>query len=527
MVAALAFLPILAILWGSFGRPGELVGAGSTVLPDYLLNTGGLVLIVGVFATVIGVGTAWLTTAMAFPGRALFSWLLVLPLAAPAYLVAYVYTDLLGYTGPVQTVLRAAFGPEGSAWVPPIRNLPGAGLMLALVLYPYVYLLARAAFAAQSRSQFLAARSLGARPASAFRLVVLPGARPAIASGLALVLMETLADFGVADYFAISTFSTGIFRTWLALGDRQGALQLAGILLVFVAALVAVEASSRRGEVSSRDRLSEGTPPFALSRWHAAAAILACALPVLLGFVIPVARLAWLTLASGDQMPFGTLADYAGNSVGIALLTALVATAIALLLGYSQRRAPKRGAMGRAKRGALRIATLGYALPGTLLAVGLLSPLGSFDRWLTRLSREVTGIDHGLLLTGSIALLTYALTVRFLTVSYNAVGAGLEKVPLSLDAAARSLGATPARLVGRIHLPLLTPSILAAASLVFVDVMRELPATLMLRPFDFETLATRVYRLASDERLAEASTAALLIVLVGVPPVALLNRIPR
>ena len=251
VVAALACLPILAILWGGFGRPDEIVGASSVVLPDYLLNTGGLVLIVGVLATAIGVGTAWLTTAMTFPGRALFSWLLVLPLAAPAYLVAYVYTDLLAFTGPVQTALRAAFGADGSAWVPPVRSLPGAGLMLALVLYPYIYLLARAAFSAQSRSQFLAARSLGASPASAFRRVALPGARPAIVGGLALVLMETLADFGVADYFAIPTFSTGIFRTWLALGDRQGALQLAGILLIFVAALVAVEAASRRGEVTS------------------------------------------------------------------------------------------------------------------------------------------------------------------------------------------------------------------------------------------------------------------------------------
>ncbi|WP_081871725.1 ABC transporter permease [Parvularcula oceani] len=527
VVAALACLPILAILWGGFGRPDEIVGASSVVLPDYLLNTGGLVLIVGVLATAIGVGTAWLTTAMTFPGRALFSWLLVLPLAAPAYLVAYVYTDLLAFTGPVQTALRAAFGADGSAWVPPVRSLPGAGLMLALVLYPYIYLLARAAFSAQSRSQFLAARSLGASPASAFRRVALPGARPAIVGGLALVLMETLADFGVADYFAIPTFSTGIFRTWLALGDRQGALQLAGILLIFVAALVAVEAASRRGEVTSRDRLSEGAPPFTLSPRHAALAMIACALPILLGFVVPVSRLAWLALAGGDRMAFGTLLGYAGNSVSIAVITAGIATATALLLGYAERRAQKRGVLGRAKRGALRLATLGYALPGTLLAVGLLSPLGSFDRWLTRLSREVTGIDHGLLLTGSIALLTYALTVRFLTVSYNAVGAGFEKVPPSLDAAARSLGATPAKLAWRVHIPLLAPSILAAASLVFVDVMRELPATLMLRPFDFETLATRVYRLASDERLAESSTAALLIIAVGMLPVALLNGIRR
>ncbi|MBB4659404.1 iron ABC transporter permease [Parvularcula dongshanensis] len=526
-VALLAGLPLIAVLWGSVARPGDLVSLIVTTLPPYLANTLGLALIVGALTTLIGVGTAWLVTATEFRGRRTLSWLLVLPLAAPAYLVAYVYTDLLAYAGPVQGALRAVFGPAGSDWVPPVRSLPGAGLMLALVLYPYVYLLSRAAFAAQSRSQLLAARSLGARPMTAFRRVVLPAARPAIAGGLALVLMETLADFGVADYFAIPTFSTGIFRTWLALGDRQTALQLAGVLLLFVFLLVAVEASSRRGLVASGDRLSEGVPPFSLSRGQGVLAVLACSLPIVLGFAVPVGVLTVLAIGGGDDMSAEALRGYAKNSVGVALLTAGIATLLALLLGYARRRAPRRGVVGGAVRGGLRLATLGYALPGTLLAVGLLAPLGGFDRWLTRLSREVTGIDHGLLLTGSVALLTYALTVRFLTVSFNAVGGGLDKIPPSLDEAARSLGAGPQVVVRRVHVPLLASSLLASASLVFVDVMRELPATLMLRPFDFETLATRVYRLASDERLAEASTAALLIILVGIPPVMLLNRVRR
>ncbi|MEL7029353.1 MAG: iron ABC transporter permease, partial [Pseudomonadota bacterium] len=523
-VAALAAVPIVSVLWAALagGADGHI---WRTTALGYAANTAALMAMVGVMAGTIGTGVAWLVTATDFPGRRTLSWLLVLPLAAPGYILAYLYTDLLSFSGPVQSALRATFGWEaGDYWFPEIRNLPGAALMLSLVLYPYVYLLARAAFAAQSRSQFQAARTLGLSPGRAFLKVVLPGARPAIAGGLALALMETLADFGVAEYFSIHTFSTGIFRTWLAMGDRLAAMQLAGAMLVFVIVLVGLEAVTRRGRVASTDRLSAGPPPFVLSPLSAALAFSACATPILFGFLAPMLVLIFYATTEGDTQSFATLWGYAQNSFVAAAVAAAIATALALLLAFSHRRASEGGKSGVWVKSGIRLATLGYALPGALLAVGLLGPLGAFDQTLTRFSRTTFGLDHGLLLTGSLTILVYALVVRFLTVSYNSVGGGMEKISPAMDDAARSLGARPFEVIRRIYAPLLRPSLAAGACLVFIDVMRELPATLILRPFNFETLATRVYRLASDERLAEASTAALLIVVAGALPVIALNR---
>ena len=480
---------------------------------------------VGVLSTIIGVGVAWLVTIAEFPGRKALSWMLVLPLAAPSYIIAYLYTDLLSFSGPVQSAIRAAFdvGP-GEYWFPQIRSIPGAAIMLSLVLYPYIYLLARASFASQSRSQFQAARTLGLSPQSAFFKVALPGARPAIAGGLALVLMETIADFGVADYFSIPTFSTGIFRTWLAMGDRLAAMKLAGFMLLFVIALLAFESLSRRGSVASSDRLSSAAPPFKLSASGTALAIFCCALPITFGFIVPVAILLNFSLTQGDGQSWVLLWSYAQNSIGAASITSVIAVVLALLLVYAQRQMEANRFSGHAVKAGTRIATLGYALPGALLAVGLLGPLGSFDQTITRFSRETFGLSHGLLLTGSITVLVYALVVRFLTVSFNSINGGISKISRSMDAAAQSLGATPLRVLRQIHFPLLKSSLAAGAALVFIDVLRELPATLILRPFNFETLATRVYRLASDERLSEASTSALIIVAVSVIPVVVLNR---
>ena len=392
--------------------------------------------------------------------------------------------------------------------------------MLSLVLYPYVYLLARAAFAAQSSSQWHAARSLGLSPAAAFYRVALPVARPAIAGGLALVMMETLADFGVADYFAIPTFSTGIFRNWLALGDRAVALKLASIMLLIVFLLVLLEYFSRRGRSTAGGNAEAATALIRLSPVHALLAIMACLLPVLAGFIIPLITLISYTLNNGDQQSFQTFTGFAWNSVSVATAASLAAVSLALVLSYVQRSSSSLFTILN-----IRLATLGYALPGALLAVGLLVPLGYLDRSLATFLRDTFGWNSGLLLTGTITVLVYALTIRFLTVSFNSISSGFEKIPPATDHAARSLGASPVSLIRRIHLPLLRPSIAAGAMLVFIDVMRELPATLILRPFNFETLATRVYRLASDERLAESSTAALVIVLLGLLPVLLLNRL--
>lgn len=526
-LAALAGLPIIAIAWSSLAGGGETIAnLAATVLPTYIANTALLLLLAGGFAALVGTGCAWLIAATQFPGRHMLSWALVLPLAVPAYIAAYIYADLLDFAGPVQSALRSAtgWGPDDYA-IPDIRSLGGGALVLGLVLYPYVYLLARTAFATQSHTQFRAARSLGASPRSAFWRVALPAARPAIAGGLALVLMEVLADFGVAEYFAIPTFSTGIFRSWLAAGDKPAALKLAAIMLLFVIALVALEAATRRGRSDSRDGLAArdtGEPLVALSPLGKGLALLACLTPVLLGFVVPVAHLGALALSHAAQAAAGDLATYAKGSLWLGLAAASLCLIAALLLAFARARSGSR-----LTNSAIRLATLGYALPGALLAVGLLAPLGAFDQSLTRVARDSIGWGGGLLLAGTGAILIYALSVRFLTVAYNTVSGGLSRIPPGLDAAARSLGAKPSRVLARIYAPLLAPSLAGAAALVFIDTVRELPATLILRPFNLETLATRTYRLASDERLIEASIPALILLAAGLLPVLLLNRLGK
>lgn len=522
LVAACIAVPLIAVS-AALIAPSDPAWThlAKTTLPKYLTNTALLMLLTGFFATLIGVTTAWLIAATSFRGRAVLSWALVLPLAAPAYIIAYLYTDLLAFSGPVQMAIRSVFDlPITQAVLPNIRSLPGAALLLALVLYPYIYLLARTAFQMQAGSQFQAARTLGLSPYGAFFKVALPGARPAIAGGLALVLMETLADFGVADYFALPTFSTGIFRTWLALGEKQAALKLAGVMLLIVAALVMLEAISRKGRVDAGGRIASKPDRIALSRRGSIIAWAICALPIAFGFIIPMIVLASYTLEGGDQMLQRGFSSYAWNSARVAIIASVIATAIALLLSYVQR-----ANNGPLTRTAIRFSTLGYALPGALLAVGLLGPIGALDQSLTRAGSQTFGWNSGLILTGTTAVLLYAYVVRFLTVSFNTVSASLGRVPAVTDAAARTLGAGPRDILWRVHLPMIRPGLLAAGLLVFVDVMRELPATLILRPFNFETLATRVYRLAGDERLTEASTAALAIVLIGLVPILLLNRV--
>ena len=528
-LAALVGLPIAAIGWAALtgGGSGESLRAlADTVLPTYIANTALLMLSAGTIAAVAGTGCAWLIAATRFPGRRLLSWALVLPLALPAYLAAYIYAALLDFAGPVQSALRAWAGwSAGDYWFPDIRSLGGGAFVLGFVLYPYVYLLARTAFATQSLTQLRAARSLGAGPTRAFWRVALPAARPAIAGGLALVLMEVLADFGVAEYFAIPTFSTGIFRSWLAMGDKASALKLAGVMLVFVIALVAWEAQTRRGRSDSRDGLanrSDAEPLVQLSPLGKGLAMILCAVPVLIGFVLPAGYLASLAMTPTAQGGAGELGTYLEGSLWLGGTAALVCLAAALLLAFARARSASR-----VTASAIRLATLGYALPGALLAVGLLAPLGLLDRSLTGFARDNLGWSGGLLLTGTSAVLVYALSVRFMTVAYNTVGGGLARIPPGLDAAARSLGAGPSRVLARIYAPLLAPSLAGAAALVFIDTLRELPATLILRPFNLETLATRTYRLAGDERLVEAAIPALILLAAGLLPVLVLNRLGK
>jgi iron(III) transport system permease protein len=521
IISLLASIPILAVLSALF--TSQSVGWGvlwQTTLPAYMFNTLSLMILVGVFTAIVGTGTAWCITAFEFPFRKTLSWMLILPLSAPAYIIAYLYTDLMEYYGPVQSALRAATQlTGGNYWFPSIRTVPGAALMLGLVLYPYVYLLARAAFLYQSHGQWHAARSLGLTPFKAFYRVALPAARPAIAGGLALVLMETLADFGVADYFAIQTFSTGIFRNWLALGDKAVAMKLAAIMLLIVFLLVMLESFSRKGSTATYGKTKGQTSRINLSRRHAVFACLFCMLPVLFGFLIPVFVLGFYAIIYGDPQNAGQFFTYAYNSLSTAIIVGGICVSIAIFLAYA-----RRARDSRFLRSGIRFATLGYALPGALLAVGLLTPLGVIDQSLSRFLHSIFGGSQGLVLTGTTIALIYALTIRFLTVSFNGISGGFDKVPPSMDRAARSLGASPTQVVKRIHIPLLRSSVIAGGILVFIDVMRELPATLILRPFNFETLATRVYWLASDERLTEASTASLLIIAIGTIPILFLNK---
>tara|TARA_Y100000817_G_scaffold297354_1_gene273618 strand:- start:817 stop:2409 length:1593 start_codon:yes stop_codon:yes gene_type:complete len=521
-IAVIMAVPIISVLgYALVPEDAAWSHLRQTTLWPYATNTAALMGLVAILSLTIGVSTAWLVAATDFPGRRLFGWLLVLPLAAPGYVIAYLYTDLLTFSGPIQAWLRDIFDWQANGyWFPKVRSLPGAAILLSLVLYPYIYLLARASFSSRAGVQFEAARTMGLNAWQAFFRVALPSARPAIVGGLALVMMETLADFGVVDYFAIPTFSTGIFRTWFSMGEKVAALKLAGVMLIFVALLVVIESVNRKGRYDDGSSAARYRSRICLSPVQGISAFVICSIPVLLGFAVPVAVLAVYSFQGGDQLFGGGFMGFAWNSIRVAVVAAILALILAITLAYAERLSSTR-----LIKVSIRLSTLGYALPGTLLAVALLGPVSGIDRALTGFLSDSFDWEGGLVLTGTVALLIYAYAVRFLTVSFNAVSSSLARVPPTMDAVARSLGSAPLSVFRHIHLPLIRPGVAAAALLVFVDVMRELPATLILRPFNFETLATRVYRLASDERLSEASTAAVMIVLIGLLPVITLYKL--
>lgn len=521
VVATLIAIPVVVVLLHVFVPTGDVwLHLASTVLPSYIANSLWLMLGVGTGTLVIGVGTAWLVTMCRFPGRGIFEWALLLPMAVPAYVIAYTYTGLLDYAGPVQEGLRALTGwGRGDYWFPEIRSLGGAVVMLVLVLYPYVYLLSRAAFLEQSVCVLEVSRTLGRSPLRGFISVALPLARPAIATGVALALMETLNDFGTVQYFAVDTFTTGIFRTWYGLGETAAAAQLAAVLMLFIFALVLAERFSRGGgRVHHTSPRYRELPGYRLKGARKALATLACLAPVLFGFLLPASALGyWSWLTAPDVIDAG-FAALALNSFVLAMAAAALALAIAIAIAYAQRLRPSRLIAAAA-----RLSAMGYAVPGAVVAVGVLIPFAWADTAINDLSRHLFGAGPGLLLSGTIVAVTFAYVVRFLAVSLNTVEASLAKITPHMDDAARTLGLRPRQSLVRVHLPIMGGSLLTAALLVFVDVMKELPATLILRPFNFDTLAIRTYQLASDERLAESSSAALAIVLVGIIPVILLS----
>lgn len=522
VIAAVVALPVLSVGVNLFsgGTAETWSHLAETVLGEYVLNSLLLCLGVGLGVAAIGTGAAWLVSLYEFPGRRVFEWALLLPMAMPAYVMAYTYTDFLQFVGPVQTWLRESFGwRRGDYWFPDVRTLGGAVAMFSCVLYPYVYLLVRTALIERAAGLADAARVLGLSHFAAFARVSLPLARPAIAAGVALALMETLADYGTVAYFAVATFTTGIYRAWFALGDRVAAAQLAACLLGFVLLLLAMERVSRgraRYHAGGGQRAARRRPLFGVKALLAAAG---CMVPLAVGFVVPAVLLVNMALGEGDAEFGARYWTLARNSFVLAAVAAVLAAVLAVLLAYGAR-----GARGAWPKIANRLVGLGYAVPGSVIAVGVLIPVTRLDHWLAALWQQASGTHPGLVLTGGIAALVYAYLARFLSIALQTVETGLGRVTTSIDAAARSLGSSPAETLRRVHLPLVSGSVLSAALLVFVDVMKELPATLVMRPFNFDTLATQTYTLAADERLAEASTAALAIVAVGLLPIFVLAR---
>jgi len=521
-VAVAIALPVAVVTLNLFVPAGDVWRhLASTVLAGYIANSLWIILGVGIGVLSIGVSMAWLVAMCEFPGRKIFEWALLLPFAVPAYVIAYTYTGLLDVAGPVQVWLRDGLGlADVGLWFPDIRSLPGAIVLMALVLYPYVYMLARTAFHEQSFAAIEVSRTLGCGPWRSFWSVSLPLARPAIVGGLALALMEALNDFGTVQFFGVDTFTTGIYRTWLGLGERPAAAQLAALLMLFIFALIILERISR----GSRRYQHTGTrylvlPRYRLTGSRASCATLACALPVALGFAIPaLALVIWTVQTAGETVDLRFL-RLAANSFLVAAVAAVLAVAVAGTLAYGLRlrRTPLMAA-------ATRIAGLGYAIPGSVIAVGVLIPFARIDNTLDAWARATLGVSTGLVLSGTLVALVFAYLVRFLAISLNTVEAGFGRITPRMDDAARSLGQSQSGVLVRVLAPLMRGSLLTAGLLVFVDVMKELPATLLVRPFNFDTLATRTYEYAVDEQLIEASSAALAIVAVGIVPVVLLSR---
>jgi iron(III) transport system permease protein len=524
LIALLVALPVLAILasllqWN--GASSEILAQmASTVLPRYAITSIALCTAVAIGVALIGMSTACAVTLFEFKGRRIFEWALLLPLAMPAYVSAYAYTDFLQFSGPAQTWLRDTFDLQGRV-LPEIRSTWGAALLFIFTLYPYVYLLARAALAERAAHLMEAARLLGAPLSTRVRRIALPLARPAVAAGVALALMETLADYGVSSYFGIQTFTAGIYKAWLVIDDRIAAAQLAVMLLIVVAVLLKIERhAQKRMRFSSgkgtRAGSMEAKPVLLMGskQWKAQ---LLCALPILLGFALPVLMmlrplLSGLSDAAGVPLRWADFAQWAFNSFKLAGIAALLATALALLLAFSQRRQPSRF-----MQAITQTVGMGYAVPGAVIVVGLLIPVGLLQQWRPEWS-------IGALVTTTVLGIIWAYLVRFTAVALQSIQSGYARIPQSYDDTARMLGSSGGKLLLRVHAPLLSRSAMVAMLLVFVDVMKELPATLVLRPFNHDTLAVVAYQLAKDERLHEAALPSLALVLVGLIPVILLSR---
>lgn len=509
-------MPIVSIIVLSL-TPAENIWPHllSTVLPVYIQTTLLLFLFVGVLSTVIGTLTAWLVTMYTFPGQRYFSWMLLLPLAMPTYVLAYTYTDLLEYTGPVQLFLRDIFQYTGTD-VFPIRSMAGASIIMSFVLYPYIYITARAGFLEISPSMLESSKLFNRSNLYTFFHVALPLTRPAIIAGLTLVLLEVLNDFGTVDYFALKTFSIGVYDVWFNMGNLAGAAQIAFVALLFVFLLIFIEKHVRRKQrfyqTNNYFTSYEKEQLVGKKAWLAFGL---CFIPVLVGFIIPTITLAVYSFNYFEQSWTADFRHYIANSLLLAISAAVLTVLLALVLVYSRWIYDNK-----LTHAITRLSVTGYALPGIVLAFGLLYPLTRIDHWLNSIFND----SLGLLLSGTVFILLFAYVVRFITIAIGSIESSFSKITPSMDMTARTLGYSRRQILFKFHLPLLKTGIFTVLILVFVDTMKELPTTLFLRPFNFDTLATHVYQFASDERLEECALGALIIVISGVLPIILLNR---
>ncbi|CUH82658.1 ABC transporter permease [Tropicibacter naphthalenivorans] len=526
VIAVVVVLPILSVVWIAL-FPSENIWPHliATTLPRYLWNTGVLMVGVGLLSAMVGTGAAWLVSRYDFPGRASLEWLLLLPLAIPAYVGAYALVDFLEYAGPVQTAMRGLFGWQSARdyWFPEIRSMGAAIIVLTAAQFPYVYLLTRNAFREQSAASEEVAQSLGAGALGRFWRVGLPLARPAIAAGVAIVMMESVNDFGTVDYFAVQTLTTGIFSTWLEANNAGGAAQIASVVLFLVIFLVLLEKVSRRKmqffNLSTRHR---PVARKALSGRMAYLAMIACALPFAMGFVLPAGVILSHAWDNADNWVDPELWKAVLHTLTVGGLAAVITVLAGVFLVYGVRLSGRK-----LPRLLLPVTTIGYAAPGAVLGVGILIPLAALDNFIADGIWAATGWDPGLVLTGTAFALVLAYCVRFFAIGQGAADAAMGRVSPNLALAARSLGRNQGQVLVDVYYPLMRSSVASALLLVFVDCVKELPATLLLRPFNYDTLATRVHEQASLEALGEAAPAAILVILVGLSAVGLLARANR
>lgn len=522
-VAALLVLPLFALIFQAF-QPDEAVFGHlmATVLPTYIINSLLLIFWVSLGALLLALPCAWLMARCDFVGRRYLQWALLLPLAMPAYIVAYVYTDLLDYAGPVQRGLRSIFGWDSPQdyFFPDIRTLGGAACMLSLVLFPYIYLLTRTAFMEQSLSLAHASRIMGCSPWQSFWRLSLPMARPALAVGVALVAMETAADFATVNYFAVPTLTTAVYDTWLGYGNLTAAAKLSAIILLVVFSLIGFERFARRKQqLFQKQSRIQVTDLYRLSMTQTLVALSFCGMLLLLAFLLPFGILLSYAIGYFGQSWGKSFWQLSLNSLSLALITSLLCCLIALLLMFVRRISPRQSDALPS-----RLASTGYALPGTVLAIGVLVPLTMLDFAINDLADLVGIAGPGLILTGSVMALIFAFCVRFVAIAIGSVESSYKHISPSLDMVSLTMGQTPRQLLRRVHLPLLAKGLFAGALLVFIESMKELPAALLLRPIGFENLATYVFQFASDEKLEHGALAAIVIVLVGLVPLIYLNR---